>query len=489
MTDADDLERGVPWDVVVVGGGIAGMVAAVGCAELGGQRVIVLESGSDPLYRCNSRYTGGAFHVCFHDVAEKPQALSQAIVEATDGFADPELAVAVGSDAAAAVTWLRQQGVRFMRAGPDGWRQNFLAPPSLMQPGLHWQGRGGDVMLRTLLSRLQQFGGAQVLGARARKLLMEGDRCKGVEVELGGRRIELQTPAVVLCDGGFQANLDLLREYVSPAPEKLKQRGAATGQGDALLMARDAGAALAGMENIYGHLLCQDALQDDKLWPYPILDLISGASLVVDATGRRFMDEGLGGVYMTNCVARLTDPLSATVVFDRAIWEGPATEFILPANPHLVLAGGTVMTAATLGELSAKLELPAGQLERTITEYNAAIESDQAGNLTPARTVAKTKPWPVKQAPFLAVRLAAGVTYTMGGIAIDEHGRVLDTALLPIPGLYASGCCTGGLDGGPACGYVGGLTKSAVMSLRVAKAIARAREHSAARPMAAAVSS
>ena len=64
--------------------------------------------------------------------------------------------------------------------------------------------------------------------------------------------------------------------------------------------------------------------------------------------------------------------------------------------------------------------------------------------------------------PFYAIPAIAGVTYTMGGIAIDAHARVLRDDGSPIPGLMAAGAVTGGLDGGPRSGYVGGLMKSAV---------------------------
>lgn len=457
-------------DVAVVGGGIAGMIAAVRAAELG-LRVLVLEKGDDPLYPCNSRYTGGAFHVCFHDVTENAASLAGVIGDVTRGFAQPELAVAVGSQARDAVRWLKQQGVRFIKVGPDAWRQNFLAPPSLMKTGLNWQGRGGDVMLRALRDRLESQGGSILQGARARELVMHAGRCVGVRLERGSGMEEIRASAVVLCDGGFQANLSLMREFVSPAPEKLKQRGAATGQGDALLMAREVGAGLVGMRNVYGHLLCQDALANDALWPYPILDSISTASIVIDATGRRFTDEGLGGVSMTNDVARLQDPLSSTVVFDQAIWDGPATEFILPANPHLVLAGGRILVAPTVDELATQLRVPSDELHRTIDAYNRAVESGRTHDLTPPRTTTKARPFPLRKAPYYAVRLAAGVTYTMGGLAIDDRGRVQRDDGGTIPGLYASGCATGGLEGGPAAGYVGGLTKSSVMSLRVADAL------------------
>lgn len=463
-------------DVAIVGGGIAGLVTAVRASEMG-LRVVVLEKG-EGTYLCNSRFTGGAFHVCFHNVEEPPEALAQAIREGTDGTADPGVVSTLAEGAAAAVGWLRRQGIRTIKAGPEAWRQNFLSPPGLMSPGLHWQGRGGDVLLRTLGARLESLGGRIRRGVRARRIALDGTRLAGVHVDHGGMSRLVRASHVVLCDGGFQANLGLLREFVSPAPEKLKQRGAATGQGDALMMAREVGAALAGMSNVYGHVLSRQALTDDGLWPYPILDFVCGAGIVVDPSGRRFMDEGMGGVFMTNQIARLADPLSATVIFDRAIWEGPATEFILPTNPHFPLAGGQVVTANSLEELAAKIQVSASGLVETVSQYNAAVHAGAAGSLTPARTATKSRPWPISVPPFCAVPLAAGVTYTMGGIATDGSGRVVRDAGGVVENLYAAGCSAGGLEGGPNSGYVGGLIKSAVMGRRVAETMVADRSTS-----------
>ena len=465
----------VSCDVVVVGGGIAGLVAATRAAQTG-LDVAVLEKGDTADYLCNSRFTGGAFHVCYRNVTEDASALREDIFKSTHGFADARLAAGVASDARTAVAWLKLQGVRFIKSGPDPWQHNFLAPPSLLQPGLNWKGRGGDVMLRTLRGRLEAMGGRLLQGARARGLLMDGNRCRGVRMERAGRAQSVQADNVVLCDGGFQANPALLREYITPAPEKLKQRGAATGHGDALLMARDAGAALVGMEKFYGHLLSQEALEMDSLWPYPTLDRIAGAGIVVNRYGRRFMDEGLGGVFMANCIARLQDPLSTVAIFDRKIWEGPATDHLLPPNPHLVLSGGSVIAAKSLDDLAARLHMPGEPLKETVAQFNAAVQTGTTGMLEPRRSSLKTAPHPVLHAPYYAVRLVAGITYTMGGLAIDDMGRVLNERGDPIPGLFASGCTTGGLEGGAASGYVGGLAKSASISMRVGNALAALRQ-------------
>ena len=220
------------------------------------------------------------------------------------------------------------------------------------------------------------------------------------------------------------------------------------------------------------HILCQDALTNEKLWPYPWLDELVMAGLVVDRAGVRVVDEGRGGVHVTNRIAKLDDPLGTTVIFDRPIWNGPGTESIIPANPHLPRVGGTIVEADTLEGLAEKLGIPADRLEATVAAYNAAVDAGDTAGLTPPRSTGRARPFPVRQGPFMAIRLVAGMTYTMGGIAIDDHGRVRREDGTPIGGLFAAGATTGGLEGGDAIGYVGGLTKSSVTGLRAAEAAA-----------------
>ena len=83
---------------------------------------------------------------------------------------------------------------------------------------------------------------------------MDGDSCIGVLATRGSDVIRYGTDSVVIADGGFQSNEDLLRRYISPSPERLLQRNAGTGRGDGLLMAHAVGAALTDMECFYGHV-------------------------------------------------------------------------------------------------------------------------------------------------------------------------------------------------------------------------------------------
>lgn len=463
------------FDVIVIGAGLAGLSAANRAAQ-DGLKVAVLEQSSDEAYLCNSRYTGGLFHVAMDDMAGDPDWVKANLERTTRGTTDPRLAEALARNARRTLRWLSSLGVRFIQAGPDGLRRNSLAPPGVRQTGLNWRGRAGDVMLRTLGEKLGSRGGRIVRGMAARRLLMEEGRCVGVHAEAAsGEERSLRARAVVIADGGFQGNRELVRRFITPHPERLLQRNAQSGQGSGLLMAEAVGAKLVGTDRFYGHVQHRNAMTDGALWPYPVLDSLATGGIVVDGSARRFCDEGLGGVYVTNAIAQLPDPLSAVIVFDEAIWNGPGKDWLLPANPYLLSAGGHLASAPTLNELAVKLGLDAAALAQTVSDHNRLVDGQGATHDAPPRTAQPYKAWPIRQGPFHAVPVCAGITYTMGGILTDAQARVLDAQEQPIAGLYAAGACTGGLEGGgAAAGYSGGLSKSSVFGMLAGEAIVAA---------------
>lgn len=350
---------------------------------------------------------------------------------------------------------------------------HVLAPPGLRRPGLHWQGRAGDVMLRRLGERLSERGVPLVRGARAVELIERDGACRGVVAQTAGGSVEYDSRAVVIADGGFQSDPEQVRESISPAPERVLQRGAGTGAGDGIRLARALGAQTVGLDRFYGHVQHRDAMTSEGLWPYPILDLVGAAGIVVDGEGRRFADEGLGGVYLANAIAALPDPLSAVVVFDEDIWQGAGREFVLPPNPTLETAGGAVAQADELAALAGKVGLPAETLAATVEAYNRAVGTGGLSEAAPPRSTHRHPARPIATPPFRAAPVCAGLTYTMGGLAIDGWGRVLGAGDAAIPGLFAAGSATGGLEGGPVAGYTGGLSKAATFGLRAAEEVHR----------------
>lgn len=463
------------FDLISVGGGYAGLAAAARATQLG-LKAAVLERGSDEFYACNSRVAGGVMHISYHDPASGSEMLATAMTEITAGHADPVLVQALAQNAGRAVQWLQSEGARFERLTNAGWRNWVLAPVRPSATNLVWQGLGADMGLRALEAKLCERGGVVHRGTEVVDLLLREGECVGVRAKQGAREVEFAARAVVLADGGFQASEAFAARYLTPAPRSLKQRNVRTGVGDGLRMAQAAGAALAGLEAFYGHVLSRDAMHNDNVWPYPQLDELAAAGLVVNPQGQRITDEGMGGVPITNAIARQADPLGMSVIFDEAIWQGPGRAAGIPPNDTLLSAGGTLFKADTVAELAAKLGIDAAGLEKTVRDYNAAFAAGTLDQLQPPRSAKRRKPMALSTAPFYGAPACAGLTYTMGGVRTNAHAQVLRENGSVIAGLYAAGATTGGLEGGPAVGYAGGLMKALTFGLLAAEHVADGRQ-------------
>ena len=448
------------------------MVTACRAGQLG-LKAAVLERESGERYPCNSRYTTGVFSVMGQPARSPMEHFVATILKGTDGTAKPELARTIGANAGRAADWLMAEGMRFMAVTTPGGRQLMLGPPRRFKEGLDWEGRGGDYLLRTFEEHLSARGGVLMRGTRVESLAMENGRCVGVHAVQDGKPLRLEAKNVAIAYGGFQANAEMVKRYIAPTPERLLVRAAPGGQGDGIRMAEAAGAALGGMGGFYGHLHHIEAMKNQRLWPYPHFDAVAEVSLLVGVDGRRFTDEGLGGVYMANAIARLEDPLSTFVIYDDAMWKGePGKAQPVAVNPFLISGGGWMHSAPDLASLAQKAGLPAAALEQTVREYNDAVRTNRVDRLTPARTTTRFKPLPIATAPFHAVPLCAGLTQSMGGIEINGHAQALRPDGQPIPGLYAVGAPVSGIEGGPRVGYAGGLCKAFVLGLVAAEHMA-----------------
>lgn len=439
------------WDVAVVGGGIAGSVAALRASQAGA-RVVVLEESASALGAGNSLMTSGSLNAAGVSPLTPPDELFRRAM--AEGKANPALAMAWARKCAPAVEWLRALGVSIE---PD-------------ESGHHWLGGGSEVSRApvfvrdigpAVITRLQD--GYQALGGQLRS----GSRVTGLEREPTGGcfrvavagRLSFRASAVVLAAGGFAASKDLLMRYLGPSSAHAKLRGAAANRGDALTFALQAGARTVNMEYTYGHLLCLGALSDDSLWPYPRLDGILPEAVLVDRTGRRFLDEGTGDVAVSNSLARHPDPLGATLIFDAQTWETRGRIRHHPSLPPPVDAirgeAAGLFTAADANELATALGLEPERLSRELAEFNTWF----AGT-GPSLAIPRSVDGRVLRTPLFGLRVMPGITFTAGGIHIDAGAAVVGRDGTRIAGLYAAGDAIGGLMGGPRGGYLGGLMQA-----------------------------
>ena len=445
------------FDVVVIGGGIAGMVAANRAAELG-KRVAVLEQSTEVQYICNSRITYGTFHINFTSPDATEDELVRKVEDVTEGCARGDIVRAVAKEGRRLMQWLRGQGIELTDLGQ--YHTHVLSPVQRSGAGLKWNGYAGDVALKRLEANFRSRQGRMLRGTRVTGLKLVPN---GIEIETAGGQ-SMKARSVVIADGGFQANSEMVRAHISVAPEKLLQRHGGTAMGDGYRMAKALGAATTSeMGNFYGHLHSREAMIDARLWPRPQADDLAAASIVIDTQGKRVSDEGYGGIHLSNAIARLPDPLGTTIIFDQAIWDGPPGRgHVQPPNPLVPETGGTLHRADTLAALAPMIGLAPARLEAVVGEYNRALDEGRLQSLSPPRRADRHRPWPIRTAPFYAMPICTAITNTMGGIVVDTRARVLDTSGTPIPGLYAAGSTVGGLDGGPHSGYFGGLIKATI---------------------------
>lgn len=460
---------GQHFDLIAVGGGLAGLTAACRVLELGGS-ALVLESSPDPKHLCASRVNGGVVHLAFRSVTADPDELASAVIDGTSGFVEPRLARALARNAARATRWLEQAGAEFTRMDPDdGWKDHILAPLGFHDStSFVWRGLGADRLLDRLERRLVEKQGILLRGTRATGLVVRDGRCIGVTAMGPSREVAYDAAAVVLADGGFHGDSEMLRRFVTPNPQALKLRGPPSGVGDGLRFAESAGAKLVGMASFYGHLLSADCLSRDNLCPFPFLDLLAEAGVIVGEDGERFVDEGRGAHAIANALARHGRGI-ATVVFDDAMWKQAGREFFCPPNPNLVDAGGTLHRAGDFETLARLAGLPVPAMLRTVDAHNRAVVDATLDRLSPVRTTRKRNAGPLQVPPYYAAPACAAITHTMGGVAVDDQARVLDVADRPIPGLYAAGSTCGGLEGGPDAAYLGGIVKAVVFGLLAAE--------------------
>jgi fumarate reductase flavoprotein subunit len=464
------------YDVVTIGGGFSGLVTACRAAELG-LSVAVLETRPEDRYPCSSRYATGAANVMGLPILSEPDRLYAAILNGSGPNADPAVARALANTGKRAIEWLSQQGAQFtsrvLRHEQPG--QQVLAPVRAGTAGLDWEDSGADRLMRRLEQNLTRCGSALMRGVKALSLAIDDGACVGVEAVRDGAGLRITSKAVVIADGGFAANPEMVAQYITPRADRVLARVGPGATGDGIRMAQKAGAAVGGFGEFYGHIHHASAITNARQWPYPHLDAAAEIAIVVGPDGKRFTDEGLGGVCVANAIARLPDPLSAFLIFDDAIWRAePGLSTTVPANPVMVDAGGALLSAPDIEMLARFAHLPPDQLASSIAQYNDAVDGNDFGRLAVPRTTRKHKPMPIHAAPFHAVPLCAGITGTMGGVVINEHAQAKKPDGAVFSGLYAVGTPVAGLEGGPRAGYVGGLSKAFILGLLAAEHMASA---------------
>jgi tricarballylate dehydrogenase len=477
------------YDVIVIGAGNAALAASVSAKENGADRVLVLEKAPRAMRGGNTHWSGGVLRFAFDDPQEispllpgvendyedffagvspypKDRYLAD-LQRVTSGRTDPELSNILVSNSKDTVFWMNRNGVKMEPAlGVAGVKRGNVVvwPPGLIVRAAH-EGVG----LSTSWFATAERVGVEIRYESAAIELMVDQRGRivGVKVRDNNGIREITAKAIVLGCGGFEANVQMRTQHIGPLVGAAKVRGTPHNQGDGLRMALAIGALPWGQWS--GCHATPISADWGEFAPRALTDRSNRLSylygVMLNRQGFRFVDEGEDTNLYTYAKfgrAILAQPgAKAWQIFDRKV-------------VHLLeprYSTSRPLVADTLEELVEQTDIDdKRQAVKTLHAFNAAARnadegfdpSRKDGMSTSGLTPEKTN-WGIRldAPPFHAYSATGGITFTFGGVKVNEKTQVMGTDWRPLKGLYACGEMIGGLfyDNYPAgAGLVSGAT-------------------------------
>jgi tricarballylate dehydrogenase len=433
---------------VVLGGGNAGLCAAL-AARKSGASVVVVEGAPREFRGGNSRHTRNLRSMhdrptdLLVDAYTEDEFLTD-LMRVTGGRTTEALARRVVRDSAECPAWMRTFGVR-------------LQPPlkgtlHLDRTNVFFLG-GGKALMNSYYAAAERLGVRVLYNAGVEALEIQNGRFTSVSVKMNGRREAIAARAVVLAAGGFESNLDWLREIWGPAADNFIVRGTPYNTGRVLRLMLDHGAQPVGDPTQF-HCVAIDARApkfDGGI--VTRLDCVS-LGIVVNRDAERFYDEGEDFwpkryAIWGRLVAQQPEQIAYSIVDAKS--RGLFMPSVFPP-----------IEAPSIRELATLLSLSPDALDRTVRAFNQAVRPgrfdhavlDNCGTegLTPQKSH-----WarPLDTPPFWAYPLRPGVTFTYLGLKVDERARVLMSSGGPAENILAAGEIMAGNILGQ--GYVAGV--------------------------------
>ena len=495
------------YDVIVVGAGNAALAAAVSARENGAERVVVLEKAPREMRGGNTHWSGGVLRFAFDDPHEIGPLLPDVeeefedfysgiqpytrddfhgdLMRVTSGQTDPVLSRVLVDHSKETVFWMHTVGRVAMEPAVTltGVRKGnkIVWARGLVVRAEH-EGVG---LSRSWFATCERMGIEVRYGAAVIGLLMnDRGHASGVTVRDDDGIHEIAGRSVILGCGGFEANVQMRTQHIGPLVGAAKVRGTPHNQGDGLRMAmNDMGAMPWGQWS--GCHATPISADWGNFAPRELTDRSNRLSylygVMINRMGRRFVNEGEDGAMFTYAKygrAILAEPgAKAYQIFD--------SQVVHLLEPRYSTSDPLV--ADTLEGLVAQMDIDdKAQALRTLHEYNAAAQHAAAGfdptqkdGLTTNGLALEKTNWATKleRPPYYAYTATGGITFTFGGLKVDENARVIGTDWRPIPGLLACGEMIGGLfyDNYPAgTGLVAGATFGRIAGRTAAQSNSRA---------------
>ncbi|MBU1055778.1 MAG: FAD-dependent oxidoreductase [Proteobacteria bacterium] len=462
-------------DIVVAGGGGAGLAAAVSATE-NGAKVILLEKnpfcgGDTSIAEIAGGLIGSRFQSRFGIKA--PPVGARIMAEGSQNPDGMQNIVTPNATAGRNATFLRQ--IMEQQKDTIDWLEDMgvvyspeVGVGGLPVPGLghvpidpehpeegwyRWHPHNARGFTEALEKRAKAIGVKILKEHPATGLVTSGKHVIGIAARnIDGKTVYVKAKAVILATGGFGANTDMLKSYCSPKrAEAARYWGMPGATGDGLRMAQALGADLCGMDEI--EIWDGGALREHgatTVYSAPN-QLVRQKSLTVNKKAKRFFCESVyrGHVYSYQGAQTIAQPdMESFTLFDAntiskediikkfhpLFCEYPCPWFEEQFKQYV--AKGVIKKADTISELAKKLSIDPNALVKTVDRYNSLCDAGYDADFFKEPIYMH----PIRTAPFYAVGQKGGSCFnTHGGLVVDENFHVLDKKWDPIPGLFVAG--------------------------------------------------
>lgn len=435
------LSRQLDYDIAIIGCGASGTAAALAAAEAAKKEnhqlnIVILERADFENRGGNSRWT--ASYMRMQDIDTPAPNFVEDMLAFSEHYGDRKYIETLHENAGQTLRWVESKGVAF-----EYLPTMFLtsSKPRLLPVG------GGRALIDTLSLRARALNVEIIYEATVWDLqLSENGAVESIKVRMKtGETMTLLVGAVVMASGGFQGNREMMSQYIGHDAHKIPPvaEGGLFNKGEAIRMALKIGAKGGGQWDAFHAEPVDPRSKREEAgvmtYPYAIL---------VNLNGERFTDEGETTIdEQYEAVARKIfydcPNHIAYMITDQKLYDIPNYEDALQTEQPPI-------TANTIKELAVKLSIPAEALQKTVSEFNAAVQPGEfkwnevdgkkAVGITPVKSN-----WAIEidKGPYIAYPIICCNVFTNGGIATDNNARVLSNDDAPIPGLYAAGEMTG----------------------------------------------
>lgn len=449
-------------DFLVIGAGACGLCAAIAAADAGlGTAILEKEDrpGGNSALSTGSVPAAGSRFQRAAGIADDADTYVRDLMATAGATEDEALVRRMAEVSAETVEWLVDAvGARIELV--TAYRHIGHSVPRLHAP----RSRRGADLVDDLLRAVAARGIPLAVGNTARRLIVEGGRVVGAEVDAGdGRRYEMRAGAVLLALNGFAGNRALVERYI-PEIAGAPYLGAPGSEGEAVTWGEALAADLVNMRAYQGYAAVADPHGTILSWT-----TIEKGGVLVGADGRRFGDESLGYSGFARHV--LEQGPHAWAIFDQRIFEIAMQEEEF-AELH---AHGGLKTGGSAAEVARAQGLDGAAVQAEIDAYNAAARAGRPDAF--GRTVFGLAPL---EPPFHSCRVVPALFHTQGGLRVDADARVLRKDGTAVPGLHAGGGAAAGISGSAgALGYASGNGLLTAIALGRLAALAAARDRGA----------